>query len=239
MDTKILKDLGLEEKEIKVYLSLLRAGNVTASKISKETNIDRATCYRYLDSLISKGLVSYAIHNNIKYFQSAHPKKILQDLKEKEREYKKVLPELVKIANLSKEETNVEVYKGLSGLKTVLKDILKEKEDHFVFGEEGHFQDLMPIFFEQFIEECKRNKIKEDILCSESVLNKVKKYDYKYSRIRTIPNKEIFPTTTLIYNGRIVIFNWELPHHAIVISNKNMAQAYKAYFNILWKQAKP
>ena len=36
MDTKILKKLGLDEKEIKVYLSLLRMGSTTASKISQK-----------------------------------------------------------------------------------------------------------------------------------------------------------------------------------------------------------
>lgn len=237
MDTQILKKIGLDEKEIQVYLSLLRIGSTTASKISKETNIDRATCYRYIDSLIYKGLVSHIIQNNIRYFQAAHPEKILKDLKEKEDELKKILPELINLSNLPKEETVAEVYGGKDGLKTVLREILRNKENHFVLGDEGHFQKIFPIFFKQFINECKRNKINEKILCSASILNTVKKFDYKYSTTKALPSGISLPTTTIIYNNKIVLFNWQPPYNAIVISNKNLADTYKNYFEILWKMA--
>lgn len=238
MDTKILKKLGLDEKEIQAYLSLLRTGSTTASKISKETNIDRATCYRYLDSLILKGLISYVTHNNVKYFQAAHPEKILKDIKEKEIEFGKILPELIKLSNLPKEETTAEVYKGLDGLKTVLREILRNKQDHLVLGDEGHFQDLLPIFFEQFINECKRNKIKEKILCTQSSFKKIKKFDYEFSKIKILPSENPLPTTTLIYDNKIVLFNWILPYNAIVISNKNLTDTYRSHFGLLWKLAK-
>ncbi|MFC1696810.1 TrmB family transcriptional regulator [Nanoarchaeota archaeon] len=238
MDTKILRKLGLDEKEIKVYLTLLRLGSSTASKVSKETDIDRATCYRYIDTLINKGLVSHVVENNVKYFQAAHPEKILKDIKEKEMEYKKILPELISLTTLPKEETNVEVYKGKDGLKTVLRTILRDKEDHFVIGDEGHFQELFPIFFKQFVNECKKNKIKEKILCSKNVYKKIQKYEYKNSEIRTLPHDYVIPTTTLIYGNKIILFNWTLPYNAVVISNKDMAKSYKIYFKLLWKIAK-
>ena len=238
MNTNVLKKLGLDEKEIQVYLILLRFGTITASKISKETNIDRTTCYRYLNSLINKGLVSNVIQNNVKYFNAAHPEKILKDIKEKESEYQKILPELINISNLPKEETTAEIYNGENGLKTVLKEILRNKQDHLVLGDEGHFQEIFPIFFEQFINECKRNKIKERILCTESVFRKVKKFDYKYSMTKALPSKTVFPTTTLIYKNKIVLFNWQLPYSAIVITNKNLADNYRNYFELLWKIAK-
>jgi len=238
METAILKKLGLDDKEIAIYLVLLRLGSVTASIVSKETNIDRATSYRYIDSLISKGLVSYVIKNGIKYFQASHPEKILKDIEEKEKEYKKILPELINISNLPKEDTTAEIYYGENGLKTVLREILRNKEDHLVLGDEGHFQEIMPIFFEQFINECKKSKINERILCSESVLKKVKKFDYKYSETKALPNENVFPTTTLIYNNKIVLFNWQLPYNAIMITNKNLANNYRNYFELLWKMAR-
>lgn len=238
MDTQILKKLGLDEKEIQVYISLLRTGSTTASRVSKETNIDRATCYRYIDSLIHKGFVSQVIQNNIKYFQAAHPEKFLKELKEKEKEFEKILPKLINLSNLPKEETTAEVYKGKDGLKTVLREILRNKENHLVLGEEGHFQDLFPIFFQQFINECKRNKINERILCTQSVFDKVKKFDYEYSTTKKLPSEISLPTTTLIYGNKIVLFNWQSPYNAIVISNKNLSITYKNYFNLLWKIAK-
>jgi len=238
MDTRVLQKLGLDDKEAQVYLVLLRLGNTTASKVSIETNIDRATCYRYIDSLVHKGLASYAILNNVKHFQPAHPEKILKNLREKEDTYKKLLPELIGLTKLPKDETVAEVYKGKEGIMTVLRDLIRSKKDHLVLGDEGHFMDLMPMFIQSFLKECEKNKMKEKVLCSEKAIKKIKKLDYKYSETRALPHDLVLPTTTLIYGNKIVLYNWKPPYHAIVIINKYMADTYKVYFELLWKIAK-
>jgi len=238
MDTSILRKIGLDEKEISIYITLLRLGNTTASMISKETSIDRATCYRYIDSLINKGLISYSIKNNVKYFTPSHPDKILKDLKEKESEYKKLIPELVNISNISKQDTTAEVYKGKEGLKTVLREVLRTKKDHLVLGDEGHYQELLPIFFHHFLQDCEKNKIKEKVLCSQEVFKKIKQFDYKFSKTKALPSGSSLPTTTLVYGEKIVLFSWEEPYNAIVITNKNLAESYRKYFEMLWKLAR-
>ena len=238
MNTTVLKELGFNDKEIKVYLVLLRHGSISASKISKETNIDRATCYRYIDSLIHKGFVSHVIKNNVKYFNAAPPEKILSDIRQKEKDYKEIMPDLLFLSKMPKEETITEMYRGKEGLKTVLKNILRTKEDHCVLGDEGHFQDLLPVYFGSFINSCLKNKIKEKVLCSEKAKKKIQKFDYRYSETRALPHNVIVPTTTLIYSDIIVLFDWNFPFSAVVIKNKNMALSHKNYFEILWNTAK-
>ena len=92
MDIKrLLQDLGLEEKEAKVYLALLSLGETTATKISKKTNLDRTLIYQLGNKLIEKGLASYIIKNNVRYFSAANPEKLVQDLKEKEKQLQKAI----------------------------------------------------------------------------------------------------------------------------------------------------
>ena len=50
--------LDLDELEAKIYLSLLRAGPITASALAKELDIDRARMYRTVDKLVSRHIVS-------------------------------------------------------------------------------------------------------------------------------------------------------------------------------------
>jgi len=237
MDTKVLKKIGLNDQEIKIYLAFLKTGNTTASKISKETNIDRATCYRYLDSLEKKALISDSIENNVKYFRATDPKKILDDLNQTKSEYKDLLPDLIKISNSPNIETKAQVYHGKEGIKTVLRTILREKENHLVLGDDGHFQDIFPIFFHQFLLSCKQLKLKEKVLCSKAVFKKVKEHDYKYSETRALSNEDFFQSTTVIYENKTAIFDWSEPT-VVVITNKNIANAYQDYFNVLWKTAK-
>ena len=53
----IMKDLGFNEKEIKVYLSLIKNESLTAMEISQEARIDRTTTYDILESLEKKGFI--------------------------------------------------------------------------------------------------------------------------------------------------------------------------------------
>ena len=146
------------------------------------------------------------------------------------------MPKLVDLTKLPRKETKAEVFSGKEGLKTVLKDALNFKQ-HFILGDEGYFQDILPIFFKQFIRECAQRKIKERILCSAKVKNKVQEYDYKFSTTKSQPHDYTLPTTTAIYGNKITIFNWTEPYSAVVIIDKDLAKAYKNYFKILWGMA--
>ena len=55
MYEKELQDLGLSEKEAKVYLTALEMGAETAQNIAKKANVNRATTYVQIDSLKAKG----------------------------------------------------------------------------------------------------------------------------------------------------------------------------------------
>src|SRR3989338_8148629 len=94
---EILEKLGLTGNEVKVYLALLRLGSVTAGEIIKSTNLHRAGTYDTLERLMEKGLVSYVIRANRKYFEAASPKNFLGVLERKEEELRKERSELLKI----------------------------------------------------------------------------------------------------------------------------------------------
>ena len=74
---EILERLGLEEKEAKIYLALLKLGKANVAKISKEAQIERTLCYSIIQKLIEKGLLSYALEGNIKYFSASNHEKLL------------------------------------------------------------------------------------------------------------------------------------------------------------------
>ena len=48
MNTDILKEIGLTDTEIKVYIALLEQGESLASKISGKAEVERAVTYHIL-----------------------------------------------------------------------------------------------------------------------------------------------------------------------------------------------
>ncbi len=230
---KLLQNLGLEEKECKVYLVLLQLGETTATKISEKTNLDRTLIYQLANKLIEKGLVSYIIKNNVKYFSSANPKKLLQDLKEKELQLQEAMPELVSLAKTKEEETKVEVFKGKEGLKTVLKNILREGKDYLVFGEEGKFQEALPVYIHQFLLQIVKKKMHEKVLVREDLRGIALKS--KNSEFRYLPKEYLSPVTIAVYGNKVANLIWTAPYYAILIENKEVSDSLRSQFNALWK----
>lgn len=83
---KLVK-LGLSELEAKVYISLLKKNNFSATEIATITNINRTQTYDILSKLVKKGLCT-EIRGNKKKYIAVDPEKVLSAL-EKELEKKK------------------------------------------------------------------------------------------------------------------------------------------------------
>jgi len=231
---KTLREIGLSKGEIEVYLTLLKLGSSPATRVAKETGLHRTNIYDIIEKLKEKGLVSYIVRNNIRFFSASHPNKLLDYIKEREEEIKEILPELKRYVSIPRDEAVVEVYKGKEGLKTVLKDILREKKNYIVFEEEGYIQKVLPYFYPQFNREMEKRGIKVKVLT---------KYPEKIARrnlmqIRTLPEFLSFPSATAVYGNKVAIFIWDEPYYAILIKSKHIADSYRNFFRVLWKHAK-
>ena len=100
MEKEILKQIGLTDGEIEVYLCLLRIGPSLVSRITKETGLHRTHIYDTLEKLKEKGLVSTFIQSGKNYFKPAKPNKILQFLDEKKEKVHSILPQLEELNKL-------------------------------------------------------------------------------------------------------------------------------------------
>jgi len=233
-EADVLQEIGLEKREANLYLMLLRLGPSTASKLADQTQIDRTTTYDILARLMKKGLVSYVIRNNVKYFQAAPPEQMLIDMQEKERKLESIMPSLIALQKLREEETKVEVYKGKEGIRTLYKMILKDKKGYYWIGGGTEACSRFPKETELFVRKAHLNKIKGKLVLREDAeffIGKSEKY-------KLIPRQFISSTTTTIWGNKTGIFVWTEPFFAIVIENKEVAESNRNTFNYLWGLAK-
>lgn len=236
MDNKQgLKQIGLSDGESSVYLALLKIGSCPVAKLKEETRLHRTTIYDFLEQLLNKGLVNYVIKGGVKYYKATHPNKLRDYVKEKENMVNEILPDLTKLAEMFKEELSVEVYKGVEGVKTLLKDVLREGKDHVIFGiDEEMFKEKLGPFMDWYFKEEKKRGFTERILTRDDV-----KYVYEYETAiyRYLPSKSFNPTPTYVWGDNVGILIWE-PFTVIRIKNPALADSYHKHFEMLWKQAK-
>lgn len=94
INKEILKQIGLSDNESEVYLIVLKLNEALASNIAKQSKISRPHIYDNLNKLVEKGLITYVIKSNKKYFKAVNPDNLMDYLKEKEEDLKEILPEL-------------------------------------------------------------------------------------------------------------------------------------------------
>lgn len=242
MRKQILLKIGLTGNEADIYLALLELGPSLVSKIVEKTKINRTNIYDRIERLINKGLVSYVIKNNRKYFYAAKPERIIRYLEEREekiREEKEavqnILPELEKIQPRIKEES-VEVYEGKEGLKTILEEIIRTKQDVLTYGSEGNFSRILKYYFKHYLKRLEKTGIKMKVIFNYDDTRKP--FEWKFAEARYIPKEYKTPTETTIFGNKVAIFLLTEEPRAILITSDIIVDTYKKHFNLLWKIAK-
>jgi HTH-type transcriptional regulator, sugar sensing transcriptional regulator len=162
MNTQILvssiEDLGLSNKEARVYLACLRIGPSSVQSIAEESGIKRVTTYVILESLVGLGLMSQTTKGKKTYFIAEDPLNLerlidrrQQELKEQKQNFNKILPELHGLKLQPKDSPTVKFYDSSDGIKTILNSFLehaKRPEIDTVYGFSN--LDLVLSFFPEF-----------------------------------------------------------------------------------------
>jgi sugar-specific transcriptional regulator TrmB len=129
----ILKNFGLSEKEIEVYLALIELGPSSVREISAKSKVNRGTTYDILKSLIAMGVVSYYNKESKQYFMAEEPEKLLSAIDQKKEDLQEVresisenLPLLKTLFEKQGGKPVVKFYEGSKGVRQIFEDVLDE-----------------------------------------------------------------------------------------------------------------
>lgn len=236
MNTEILKKIGLTETEVKIYLELLSLGATSAGKIVEQTGIYRKNLYDALNKLIEKGLVTYVVENKIKVFQAKEPDNLLRYLDEKKEELEDILPELNAKTKSQTPEIESEIYRGVEGIKTILKDCLNYKEV-LMIGATGDVENRLPYFWPQYNKKREKLKCKWKLLlvheAKDKPITKSQYYEYK-----VLPKILSGLNVIYIYGDYVANILWLEKPLAFVTKHRTLANNYRKYFNYIWETIK-
>ena len=86
MYEETFKNLGMSPNEAKIYEELIHLGESSVNTISIKTNVNRSNVYDAMERLVEKGLAAGVMIKGQKHFRAAHPRRLLELLKEKQEE---------------------------------------------------------------------------------------------------------------------------------------------------------
>ncbi len=225
-----LQEAGLTGNEAKVYLDLLKKGELSANQISKNIGMDRTLTYTVLNHLIEKGQVNYIIKQNKKLFSCSNPENLLNPIKSKETLVLDLIKELNNVKKEKHEPVEINVYEGKEGMRVLINLGLKEKE-MLSFGGTGRAYDLfyeMPAIAKELEKEKHTLKV---LLGKQYAGHEFSKY--KNVKIKLVDVKS--ESTTTIFGDYVAIHLIKDKPIVLIIKNKQIAESYRNYFNYMWK----
>jgi len=241
MDISKLQAAGLNEKESRIYLSLLEIKETTVTILAKRTSINRSLIYFILENLEKRGFVSYIIKNNVHYYKPIKPEKILSIIEEKKKLFESILPELSLMLKTETKKPQIEILEGKEGIKTILNEILRIKKEWYAFNVPGKGPEILGPNVEAFEKERQKEKISLKVICvkTEEGIKRGKEFaQMKHTQVKYTPKPYESPASNWVYGDRIVIIFWyeEFPF-AVRIIDKNLAESYKNHFKTLWNSS--
>lgn len=242
MISEILKKIGLDEKEIKIYLASLEIGQSPASVISRKANLQRELTYVVLKRLEEKGVANHIVKDYKKYYSVINPEGLLNQLEEKKFLLKEIIPELNKLKKQEfVEKPSVKTFEGKEGIKSILNNILNSYESSSMmilqgYGSAGHFEELLKWSFPHFIEKRKKLGIKFKGIYNKSEKGEKKK-KLPLSEIKFFEKDAESPSFYLIYPNCVAIIIFNKEPIGIIINSKEIHKSYQTYFHILWNNS--
>jgi len=149
-----LKEAGLTENEIKIYLALLRQGQLNPTQLAEKTGLHRSYVYDTLERLSEKGFVNSIVVEGKRNYQGANPNIIKEQFQLKLNNFESILPSLVNLYTGKNEGISIELYKGKRVYRTLIKSIVSNLKDNdlvqLIGIDESFLEKIEPIYLEQY-----------------------------------------------------------------------------------------
>jgi len=238
---EVLLELGLNRWESRAYVSLLELGSSTTGPLVKKSGVPVSKIYHVLDSLSKKGFVSYVIKGKTKYFQAVDVRILRRILKEKEKRVENVIGQLEILKNISGKQS-VEIFEGMKAITSLLIGLIEEADKgeewlSFSVGEDELIE-KGEIFWDKVGVARYEKGLRVKLLDNEDYKEKIRRtYGERWKYISKIMRfgKTLFPTTTIIFQGRIILLNLlSDPETAIVIESDELLEFYRKFFMQQW-----
>ena len=237
----VLENVGLNEKEAKIYLAALEMCSSPVSKIAKRAKINRVTTYDILEKLIKKGLISFITNDKIKYFTATEPEILVKKYKRRAQALHKALPELKRLHG----DTNhplVRYFEGLDGIKGIYTDTLTSKTEIVNYGNSKEIRTHWPTYDEDYVKERARRKIYlRGIAIDDEYGRLVQEKDKSnFRELRLIPKERFnFTNEINIYDDKLAIISFKDEIIGMIIESPEIANTQRTIFEMVWAFSDP
>lgn len=235
---KKLEELGLSDKEARVYIALLPRQNTGTSNLIRATGLHGQFVYLALERLEELGLARHVVQSGRKKFSANPPERILALAEEKKFAAQAVVRQLAE-QFAGKHEQSFEVFQGDSAFVAHEFALLEQMPDGstiHVLGGGGHkYVSLMGSDMNDYERRRIEKKVHIRFISTDGNENylKIMAQTRPFFEYRILPQAAPLVDTD-IYDNKINFMIYGDPVVAFTFTNKEVALGYKGFFDVLW-----
>ncbi len=246
---KALKELGLTEAEITLYLLSLSLGPSPITKLAEAMNMPRPNIYKVIAGLEKKGLVQFSRSRyHKKTFMVESPTRIVdtlrkqqQNLSDYDRNITLSMPDLLALYRQGELPTSIRILEGKEAFEKAFDQSLEETKDTAEFF--GSTEDFITFISWEHEQEWINKRVRQGIfinvlsLPSETAKELQAKDKIELRETRILKIDKPFNTSYQLFGNKVIIWQPKAPL-AIFISDEYIAQMLRSIFYSLWEISK-
>lgn len=248
-----LKELGLSQKEVQIFLTTMELGMESAYAIAKKAKIKRTTTYAVLDQLIEKKFIFEIKKKTKKVYTTLQPYQLVKLWQEKEAQVKKeiemikgVLPQLESLYNNAPHKPIIKYYEGRDGVRELHDELIKPLDGnvflYYFTAVEFVEQVIGREWFMDFIKRRVKNnvfaygirnrskEVKKEVV--NDVYNEQKRFMREY---RFAPVGVQIPMALYIRGTMVGIVSSKEESYGLMIESREYATLMKSLFDAMWQ----
>lgn len=240
-----LLKLGLSEKEVICYITLLKMGKGSILNIARVAGLNRVTTYAAVDMLKKKMLIAETKKGKRKLFIAENPDELKNIIEENKRDIKvkenilnnSILPAL-KAININQEnKPQIKFFEGLEGIYKVYDSYVLKSRD--IIGC-GSYDSVMKISSweveKKFISELKKRKIFfRGILEDTETNHKFDEISRGVMHNKFLPSDEKVSADILVFSNTVALISYE-KKIATLIEDESIAKSIRMYLEFMYER---
>lgn len=233
-----LQQIGLPEKQARIYMACLELGECSIKEIAKKAEIKRTTIYDIIDDMIAAGFIKATTRGKKKRFIAAEPNELQIIIQKRETLLEQILPQLNNLNNSRKSKPKIWFFDGKEGLKKVYDDTLKYNGELLTFASEYVVNTLGKEWAEDYLKKRVRKSIHVRAIMpsTEFLVKEIIPLDREQLRMtKTIdPKKYPFSIEINIYGHNKVALMSSKEETALIIEGQEIYSTLKLIFEFFW-----
>jgi len=254
MIEKLLESAGLSDKEVAMYVTLLRNGMQPISVLSKKAGLNRGTGYVILHSLLEKGLIVKTVKKGVQYFAPLDPQQLVKYVDHREKALRQSRAQIqasmglfAALMNPLTAKPKIEFFDGQEGARFVLDHTLTANEkilrsflsiaDISAFVGAEYFSDytdrrIKGGFTLSAIRsrEKDRQAISSDAHAGRYITSKREKREIRY-----VPDDLAFPISLYMFDDMLAVISSKNEGFSLLIQSHELVGMQKKIFDLLWE----